>query len=106
MVQNAALRWLPEDEQVLKEYQNLISQTSKPEQSLKKTNDKKLGILWILKKNELIPLLVNIGISNDTETEVESKDLKKDIEVVTGFQSQTQDGSSVKNPFLPQFKRR
>jgi len=106
MVANAALRWMPEDEQILKRHQELIAQVLNEDQALQKSNDKKMGIVWILKNNDLTPLKVTIGISNDATTEIESKDLKEGMEVITAFQSQTQKSSSVKNPFLPQFRRR
>jgi len=92
MVPNAALRWMPEDEQNLKNHQ--------------KTNSNKEGIIWILGNDKIVPLHVITGISNDTVTEIGSKELKEGMEVIIGFQSQTQKSSSVKNPFLPQFKRK
>ena len=106
MVPNASLRWMPEDGQNLKEYQKLISQVSNTDQSLHQQNFKKTGIVWIFKNDDLTPIQVTTGISNDIVTEIENNDLKEGMEVVTALQSQKQENSSVKNPFLPQFKKK
>ena len=48
------------------------------------------GVVWMLKNGVPEPVIVGLGISNDEYTEVESKEIAANAEVITGIKSNSQ----------------
>ncbi len=81
-VPNSALRFIPANEN--KQILNNLSQKLKVGE----------GVVWILKKGVLEPVIVKLGISNDEYTEVISKYIKAGTKVITGVKSSYQTGAA------------
>ncbi|MCL4542481.1 MAG: efflux RND transporter periplasmic adaptor subunit [Deltaproteobacteria bacterium] len=74
-VPNSALRFIP-----LNENKGVLGNLSK-----KLTAG--YGVVWVLKNKKPVPLIVKLGINNDSYTQVTSKDIKTGTEVITGSRS-------------------
>ncbi len=72
-VPNSALRFIPPNEN--KEILDNLSKKIKVGE----------GIVWVLKNKKPEPVIVKLGINNDTDTEIISKDIKAGTEVITGL---------------------
>ncbi len=77
-VPNAALRFIPPDEN--KEILDNLSKKLKVGE----------GVVWVLKNKMPEPVIVNLGINNDSDTEIISKDIKAGTEIITGLKSNYQ----------------
>ena len=72
-VPNTALRFVPANEN--KYILNKITDELKSGE----------GVVWILEKHKPVPVIVKLGINNNSYTEVISKKIKKGSEVITGL---------------------
>lgn len=105
-VPNAALRWLPREEQVTPEFRKYLEApaTGKMVKGHKKPQGP--SVLWLLKDNELQPVEVTAGISDGVLTEVSGSNIKEGMTVVTGISQTNRKVDSTTNPFTPQLRRR
>jgi HlyD family secretion protein len=116
-VPNAALRWLPTDvQQVAPDSRAMLADMGgKPRQKdpnsggqkhEKKNGEHfKSGMVWVQDGDYVKPIKVKVGITDNTNTEVQSDELKEGAEVVLG-QQQASAQAPTSNPFAPQFRRR
>lgn len=130
-VPNAALRWAPRPEMIAEEYRNQ-SDTGRPRSNLAAssgegslaaerpastaklaktsrsnkgdgTRAKKHSTLWVQDGEFVKPIEVHLGLTDGLMTEVESPELKEDMEIVIDTQRQTSgSGAATTNPFAPQ----
>jgi HlyD family secretion protein len=128
-VPNAALRWMPQIEQVAAQYRQSalvvsLLQTdtgspsaAKPGADINAASPELLpDVIWISDDSQYVtPLAVKAGLTDDVMTEIEPVaggmnpvEFKEGMLVVLGEQIQkTDDGNSgTVNPFTPQFRRR
>jgi len=114
LVPNAALRWLPQPEQIVRESQRKTKGGQGPESPSRaaapgKGEQAKGGVVWVPQGSQVRPVKVALGLSDGSLTEVQSAELKEDtpvavgeVEKQTGKSSQAAPGSS---PFAPQLFR-
>ena len=115
LVPNAALRFTPTAEQVSPEAKAASNKQSyeastQAINSAPEQEDVKFRLLWLVDGAYVRPLVVRVGLTDGTMTEVEGQGLTEGLHVVTGQQTlaeaqaeaQTQSQSDeVSNPFLP-----
>ena len=115
-VANAALRWKPRAEQVAPEYQSALNDSAEqgkgsgkkqrdPNAPQTQTSNYKKATLWVSENGLARPIKVLAGTSDDTMTEVQSDELKEDLQVITGEQQLSAGSSGTVNPFTPQIGR-
>ena len=114
LVPNAALRWLPQPEQIVREFRGKTktgpgreappADSSSPEAGKER---QARGVVWIPQGAQVWPIKVNLGLTDGTLTEVESAELKEGTQVVMGEMEKQQAGkpSSGASPFTPQIFR-
>jgi len=73
-------------------------------QEAPKGHDK--GLLWVRQGEFLRPIIVRVGMSDGTMTEVDSPDLKEGLEVVVSEQRQSAEPPAGTSPFMPPMRRR
>jgi HlyD family secretion protein len=127
-VPNAALRWIPQIEQVAVSFRKSKLVTSllptepggpsvKPNTNIKAALPEPLSdVVWISDGSQYVrPLAVKAGLTDDVMTEIEPVaggvdpgEFKEEMPVVLGEQIQSADdgNSGTVNPFTPQFRRR
>jgi len=123
---NAALRWSPSSAaQIVPEARNTSAtpnraatvterpgSAGKPVAAKERANTvtkaqipaHKTGVLWLKEGQFVRPVEVKLGTSDGTETAVSSDELHDGQEVVTG--ETVEAAQAVRNPFLPQIRRR
>jgi HlyD family secretion protein len=109
MVPNAALRWRPEPQQIVRQFRKTARQTGKGEKSAnaggKATPTR--HALWIAEDGQVRPIYVTRGLTDGSLTEVSSPKLKEGMPVVMGevekTAARTPSGGS---PFTPRFFHR
>ncbi|HEX3355492.1 MAG TPA: efflux RND transporter periplasmic adaptor subunit [Tepidisphaeraceae bacterium] len=115
MVPNAALRWTPTDQQIAPDARDNTDETSAPATQRSPTSHpsgraggREHGLLWAKDGTFVRPLKVRIGLTDGTNTEVDSKDLTEGTEIVMGEIQPGEAGAAggARNPFLPQFGNR
>jgi HlyD family secretion protein len=118
MVPNAALRWVPQPEQIVLGFQDQTKKTKAKKASAtaqgKPTakpvkEEQTRGVLWIPQGNLVRPVRVRLGLSDGAVTEVEAPELKEDAVVVVG-EMESQQAANGKpapsgSPFTPQLFR-
>ena len=64
--------------------------------------------MWAVEGKYVRPISVQVGLSNDTQTEVQGQGLTEGMTVATGTQAPPAGGgrSDTRNPFAPRFPRR
>lgn len=87
-VPNSALRFIPSNEN--KGVLDAISKRLKVG----------YGVVWILKNKKPEPLIVKLGINNDSYTQVIFEDIKAGAKVITGLKSSNQIAGSVRRRFF------
>ncbi len=97
IIPESALNWSPEESVIREKYQEELS---KPHPEDNELNVER--IIWILQDKRLRPIFVKVGLSDGSMVEVNGKDLKEGMEVLTGVQTQLAESTSGSNPFLPQ----
>jgi HlyD family secretion protein len=114
LVPNAALRWLPQPEQVVREFRGKTKAGPAPESpSAEKPSPKggkeeqARGVVWVPQGALVRPVQVRLGLSDGTLTEVDSPELKEGAQVVVGEMEKQQAGKPAPgaSPFAPQLFR-
>jgi HlyD family secretion protein len=109
MVPNAALRWLPQSDQVAAEAQQAVSAEKSGKRreagsAAKEASEaSRTGTVWIPDGSSVRPLQVRLGVTDGSLTEVESLELKEGMHVAVGDQPQETAARSSASPFTPQF---
>jgi len=106
---NAALRWLPQSDQIATGFQEQPNKRKggKSKEKKESTADGKgagrTGTLWIPQGSYVRPVMVSLGLSDGSLTEVQGPELQEGMRVVVAEQQKgvgTADGSA--SPFVPQ----
>jgi HlyD family secretion protein len=119
LVPSIALRWKPRTEQIVPKLREkmesiLAEKTGKGDPAAKSPDDKdaakpkeeKTSFVWVPDGKFVRPIVVKKGLTDNTSTEIESKDLQPGMEVVTGEITADEAGDAT-NPFMPKiFSRR
>jgi HlyD family secretion protein len=109
LVPNAALRWLPQPDQIATEFRpspgkkgrgGSEAQTS-PAAKMEKS-EPGLGTLWVPQGRYVQPLKVRLGPSDGSMTEVQAQNLNEGVQVVMGEQQKEDEAGSAGSPFTPQ----
>jgi HlyD family secretion protein len=109
LVPNAALRWVPQPEQVVPAYR----QTGKKGRDRKKSApeagkeqiDRK--VVWVPQGSQVRPVYLTVGLSDGAHTEVTSGDLQDGTPLVLGeAEKPAESGPSGSSPFTPQLFRK
>jgi HlyD family secretion protein len=112
LVPNAALRWEPQANQVVKEYRDQgpkkkrLSESAaleRPEANNEKGKPRR-GVIWVPEGNLVRPVNVQLGLTDGTMTEVQGADLKEELPIVVGEAQKTAGASTSPggSPFVPQ----
>jgi HlyD family secretion protein len=111
LVPNAALRWTPQPEQIVKEFRGQTKKgpvtESEPQGRIAPEAGKgrrTRGVLWVPEGTLVRPIYVARGLNDGSMTEVESDKLKEETPVVVGgMETQTAKGPAPGgSPFTPQ----
>jgi HlyD family secretion protein len=117
LVPNAALRWLPTEEQVVAEFRRSPKKAQAPEaapqekpavKGAKAKDEKAPSLVWVPQGDLVRPVPVTLGLSDGSLTEVSNPELKAGTPVVVGEMGSQPAGkpSPGGSPFTPQlFKR-
>jgi HlyD family secretion protein len=110
-VPNAALKWTPAVDQIVPEFRSgRAGSTANPNSPAPSSGSEQSGrgVLWVVEGQYVRPVSVQVGLSNDTHTEVQGQDLTEGSKVVIGTQTPSAgaDQSDTRNPFAPRFPRR
>jgi HlyD family secretion protein len=93
-VPNAALKWTPSPDQVLPGAAPASASSGS-------------GVVWAVEGKYVRPIPVQVGLSNDTQTEIHGQDLTEGMQVAIGTQAPSGAGQGdTTNPFAPRFPRR
>jgi HlyD family secretion protein len=112
MVPNAALRWVPQTDQVdpkvLDSLQNAKKAPAHPKsQAADQVEKNVMGTVWVPQGSMVRPVRVELGLSDGSMTAVASKKLKEGELVVVGeVGKQAASSSSNSSPFTPKFIHR
>jgi len=116
LVPNAALRWLPQPDQIAPDFRQSNGEGKKGRESGNRTNpaakmakdDFTQGTLWVPEGQYVKPIKVRLGPTDGSMTEIESRNLQEGIQIVVGEQEKEEQGEGTTgSPFTPQlFKRR
>ena len=130
LVPNAALRWTPSAEQVMPEFreafENPAAREEKSEGSQRSGSGParvtggaaSRGVLWVLQGQQVRPVRMRAGLTDNAMTEVEGEGLTEGLEIVTGVQTQAGGQASLQaggpaggqteasNPFAPKLPPR
>ena len=115
LVPNAALRWIPQLDQVVKEFRGSPKKArgseapdrTKPAAKAGK-EEKARGLVWIPQGALVRPVEVTLGLSDNSSTEVQSAELKEGTPLVVGEMGSQPAGKPAPggSPFTPQLLRR
>ncbi len=116
LVPNAALRWLPQPDQIAAEYQQAgkrrgrSPEAKSPEQPSAEAGRERRGTVWVPQGSQVRPVRVALGLSDGTLTEVRSAELKDGTPVVTGeMEKEAANGKAgatgTTSPFAPKLFR-
>lgn len=98
-VPNGALRWQPENDQILPEYRNFTHSTDEPHPGSSDTTNART--IWVADGGFVRPVKVTTGISDGTRTEIHGEGVSKETRVVVGI-DRAEAGTRAGNPFIPQ----
>jgi len=96
-VPNAALRWVPTEEQVLPEARRALGGGAADGETVQ-------GVVWVPEGAFVRPVFVRLGLTDDVTTEVTGEGLAEGTKVVTGQEeaaTATTGTTTHSNPFLP-----
>ena len=112
LVPNAALRWTPRPEQILREFRNKFKAPQKAEEpppgqasAPKGKKGKRPSVVWVPEGDRVRPINVTVGLKDGSLTEVAGEGLKEGTLVVVGeMENQQAAGkpASGSSPFAPQ----
>jgi len=113
LVPNAALRWLPEQNQVVAEYRGSKRKekgTGAPaptKPAAAAAQETRLGLVWVPEGSLVRPIRVKLGLTDDSLTAVTGKGLKAGLPVVVSeVLKQADKAGGGGSPFTPQFFHR
>jgi HlyD family secretion protein len=111
MVPNAALRWLPQPEQIDPDFRQTAGKkepkgpdapSSTPAASKVDKGESGLGTLWVPQGRYVQPLKVRLGPTDGSMTEVQGQNLNEGVQVVLGEQPKETEAGPAGSPFAPQ----
>jgi len=113
LVPNAALRWIPQPDQIAPGSRSVPERNSALEGAGRSKASAEAGQeevgrgnVWVLQGALVKAISVRIGMSDGSMTEIQSDELKEGTPVVVGEQAKDVAGApSTTNPFAPQFFR-
>jgi HlyD family secretion protein len=114
LVPNAALRWIPQPDQIVPgsrsapERSGALEGAGRPKPSAEAGSQEEVGRgnVWVLQGGLVKGIPVRIGMSDGSMTEIQSDELKEGTPVVVGEQVKGVAGTeTTTNPFAPQFFR-
>jgi HlyD family secretion protein len=114
---NAALRWMPTEEQVVGEFRGSPKKGQAPEAPLqekpavkggKGKEEKAPSLVWVPQGDLVRPVQVTLGLSDGSLTEVSSSELKAGTPLVVGEMGSQPAGQPAPgaSPFAPQILRK
>lgn len=113
LVPNTALRWTPQVSQVLPEFRGNSGKAPAPEAQAKPSGragkeEPASGVVYVPEKNLVRPVYVTLGLSDGSQMQVESSELKEGTPVVVGeMESQPAEKPAPGgSPFTPQLRRK
>jgi HlyD family secretion protein len=109
MVPNAALRWTPQPEQIVPEFRQTGKKNGKEKKPSPEAGkeEQALGVVWVPQGSLVRPVVVTLGLSDGSSTEVENPELKEGTRVVVGKAEKPAGGAeSAGSPFTPQLLRK
>ena len=110
LVPNAALRWIPQPDQVAPDKGGSSTASAEPKPRAGSAPDARAeeqarGVVWVSSGALVRAVPVNIGLSDGTLTEVQSNELQEGVSVVVGEQQGGVKSPASTSPFTPQFFR-
>jgi len=114
MVPNAALRWIPQPDQIAPGFRPESSKKGQGKMAeagsggasaMEAKESSKKGTVWLLKGQYVEPLNVSLGVTDGSFTEVMGPQLQEGMQVVVGEQEKQEDSASSASPFTPQLFR-
>jgi HlyD family secretion protein len=116
IVPNAALRWVPPEENISPSARNSAESTATPghragPSTAKATtqpatdSDLRAATLWVKDGAFVRPIEVRAGNTDTIRTEVFGDTIHEGMEIVTGIVDPSQQGSGSASPFIPQIRR-
>lgn len=104
LIPNAALRFTPA---VVSDPPDPGSEEdrSSPLDSARDAGDQARGTVWVPEGGAVRPVAVRTGLTDGSQTEVESEGLKEGTPLVVGELQDEANGQSYRSPFAPQFSR-
>lgn len=113
IVPNAALRWIPKQEQIVAEFQGKTRKGPAAETTAqgkpRAAREEPRGTVWLPQGSLVRPVRVSLGLNDGNQTEVSSPDLQENTAVVIGeAEGQAGGGKPVAgggSPFAPQIFR-
>jgi len=104
LVPNAALRWIPRSELIAPQFRaRAEAPPSLPQPEKQSPARKSQGKLWVERNGFVRPVIVTVGSSDGTLTQVEGEGLKEGISVIAGDAMMVANGSqNGASPFAPQ----
>jgi HlyD family secretion protein len=104
LVPNAALRWKP---QTPPDAESKSDTTSSKKPAKLANTGKTRGRIWAADENGIRPIKVEVGVTDNTLTEISGPDVKVGMKVVIGDAVESGSGSAdAKSPFVPQIRRK
>ena len=117
LVPNAALRWTPQEDQIVKEFRVKTKKAKQPQGPEATSQGKPVaqskesqggrGVVWVPQGSQVRPVQISLGLSDGTFTEVQGGDLKEGTTLVVGETEQPASGKAAQggSPFTPQLFR-
>ncbi len=109
LVPNAALRWLPQPDQIAPAFRDKYPAAEGAAGSGAAAKGRKpelgLGTLWIPDDSYVQPLQVQVGVSDGSLTEVQGPEVKEGLQVVVAEEQKEGAPSSSSSPFTPKLFR-
>lgn len=113
LVPNAALRWVPQPNQIMAESRPRLqkekkSESASPEKPAAKPGKGRqpAGVIWVPEGKLVRPVKVHLGLTDGASTEVQAADLKENTPVVVGEKIKTEaEAAPGGSPFAPKLFR-
>jgi HlyD family secretion protein len=111
MVPNAALRWMPTPQQVAPDVRRQVGSVGRRKPTATRpagegggpeAAGRPGGTIWIQDGGYVRPIVVNVGLSDGSMTEVQSDRLREGMEIVVGELVRSSGTAQTTNPFTPQ----
>jgi HlyD family secretion protein len=100
LVPNAALRWRPKPEQIAPDWRQRYAEPVD-----NSTNDREArGVVWTPAERFVRPIALELGMTDDSQTEVMGGELTAGTDLVVGENEAADDSSVTTSPFTPQFR--